>query len=107
MQLPSTQMLRESGNLVLHSGGYARGTANATNMNQAPPHPDLTQIPVPSSMNQMSPGAGTAGNGAGSNTNINYYQSNTQNSNRAGVSAGAMLTGGRAANTATQMQQMP
>lgn len=69
-------MLRESGNLVLNSGGYARGNLNVTSQNQAP-HPDLTQIPVPSSMNQLSPGGGTAGNGVGSNTNINYYQSNT------------------------------
>lgn len=97
--MPSAQMLRESGNLVLNSGGYMRGSSNVGNLNQAPP-PDLTQIPAPSSLNQMSPGGGTAG---ASNTNINYYQTNTQNSNRAGVSAGAMLTGGRAANTANHM----
>jgi len=60
---------------------------------------------MPGSLNQVSPG-GAAGNGVSSSANINYYQNSNQNSNRAGVSAGAMLTGGRATNTATHLQQM-
>ena len=64
-------MLRESGNLVLNSGGNMRGTSNVPNLNQVQQPPDLTQIAVPNSLMQVTPGA--AGNNNGSSTNINTY----------------------------------
>ena len=77
------------------------------NLNTVQYHPDLTQIPVPSQLAQVAPGAAGTGNGNGSSTNINsYFNSNShQITNRVGVSAGAMLTGGgiRGASTANNI----